>query len=90
MSTSSKPRSPYGGVGYDFDVGQWLLLAGPLGWVESACLTADIPLSFVGDTLTLPYVLYLNAHKDDPADGPTPKLAVEQTKYTGSPGKSVP
>jgi hypothetical protein len=22
MSTSSKPRSPYGGVGYDFDMGQ--------------------------------------------------------------------
>ena len=62
LSTSSKPRSPYGGVGYDLDVGPWLLLAGPLGWVGCAGLLADTPLSAVADTLTLPYVLYVRAH----------------------------
>lgn len=63
MSTSSKPKSPYGGVGYDLDVGQWLLLAGPLGWAGSAILIADTPLSAVADTLTLPYVLYIRANE---------------------------
>ncbi len=57
MSTSSKPRSPYGGVGYDLDMSQWLLLAGPIGWAGSAFLIADTPLSAVADTVTLPYVL---------------------------------
>jgi uncharacterized protein YceK len=63
MSTSSKPRSPYGGVGYDLDVGSWSLLAGPIGWVECACLVVDTPLSAVADTLTLPYVLYARAQE---------------------------
>jgi uncharacterized protein YceK len=90
MSTSSKPRSPYGGVGYDLDLSQWLLLAGPRGLAESACLIADVPLSLAGDTLTLPYVLYLRAHKDKPADVPPKTLPVEQAKYTAPPPPPTP
>ena len=90
MSTSSKPRSPYGGVGYDLDISQWLLLAGPLGWAESACLLADVPLSFVGDTLTLPYVFCLRSHKDAPADARPRAAPVEQAKFTDPPAKPAP
>ncbi len=62
MSSSSKPRSPYGGVGYDLDLAAWSTLGGPVGWVECAGLLADTPLSAAADTITLPYVLYLRAN----------------------------
>jgi uncharacterized protein YceK len=53
-------------------------------------LFLDTPLSAVGDTLTLPYVLYLHAHKDRPADKPPTTPPVEQAKYTDPPGKAKP
>jgi uncharacterized protein YceK len=50
----------------------------------------DLPFSFVGDTVTLPYVLYLNAHKGDPAAARPEASLVEQAKFTDLPGKPVP
>jgi uncharacterized protein YceK len=64
MSTHSEPRTPYGGVAYDFDVAPWLCVAGPVGVLACAgYLALDLPLSATADTVTLPYVLYIRANE---------------------------
>ena len=50
----------------------------------------DFPLTVVGDTLVLPYVLYLNIHKDDPADPKPTAAPVEQAKFTDPPARPDP
>ena len=57
-----------GSVGEDNTVRFFPALVGvPLGMY---LLLVETPLSAVGDTLTLPYVLYLKAQKDQPTGPP--------------------
>lgn len=42
---------PYGGVMYDFS---FMVIAYPFGIL----LIVDVPFTIIGDTLTLPYILY--------------------------------
>jgi len=51
------------------------------------CLLIDLPLTFVGDTLALPYVLCRNAHKDSPADARPKPAPVGQEMYADPPAK---
>ena len=88
-SEFTDPKRPYGGVLVDC-VGTLLWIGHPDLIPVSLGAVLDFPLTVVGDTLALPYVIYLNVHKDDPAD-PSPKAApVEQAKYADPSAKPVP
>jgi uncharacterized protein YceK len=72
-------RAPYGGVAVDAQAA-----AGFLRTPEPASaalglyfLCVDLPLSLVGDTLTLPLVFYYNAHEEShpPSNPLTSRLA---------------
>ena len=57
-------RLPYGGVRMDAAIGSDCLLSPPYGVpVGAYILFVDLPLSAIGDTLTLPYVLYMGPSK---------------------------
>jgi uncharacterized protein YceK len=85
-------RVPFGGVRMDANVGAEFMRTAFDGRIESLVLLpipayilfVDLPLSAVGDTLTLPYVLYqgpskmtpLVANPDRPASLPPPALTI--------------
>ena len=63
---SDNPQSAYGGVRLDANTAA---ASTTLGWTDSPLLaffwTLDLPLSAIGDTLTLPYILYIKNHRDN-------------------------
>jgi uncharacterized protein YceK len=79
-ASCGEPPQVYGGVCMSAAVGAGIIAEAPndpkggpvvgvLDCVFGACyLLIDLPLSAAGDTLTLPYTLYLAAQKDRPAD----------------------
>ncbi len=69
---------PYGGDVYDANEGLKAAREGGLLWVFAPyVLFVEMPLSFVGDTLTLPYVLYRLTRPDPPFVPPTDKPSKE-------------
>jgi uncharacterized protein YceK len=58
---------PYGGVCVDAAFAG-MFASQPQSIPVALGVLIDVPFSLIGDTLTLPYVLYVNAHKDRPAD----------------------
>ncbi|WP_372367416.1 hypothetical protein [Candidatus Uabimicrobium sp. HlEnr_7] len=50
---------PYGGVMYDFT---FMVIAYPFGIL----LLVDVPFTLIGDTLTLPYILYAKPYCTNP------------------------
>src|SRR5690348_14386606 len=59
LPINDHPQSVYGGVRLDAKAAQALTSGGPDPL--ALILTLDLPFSLVGDTLTLPYILYVNA-----------------------------
>jgi uncharacterized protein YceK len=66
LAGALKPSTPYGGVQADLEFASLSVLGGgPFGVGLAAAALVDVPLSAVGDTLTLPCVLYCNVRRHD-------------------------
>jgi uncharacterized protein YceK len=82
--TMAERRAPFGGVVNDADLAVACFGEGGPGMaaVGVYALAVDLPLSAVGDTLTWPVVLYLNAHEEevDRFGGKTQAVAAEEER----------
>jgi uncharacterized protein YceK len=88
MLCPEETRLPYGGVRMDAE-GGYDLLSGDRCALGIYILIVDLPLSAVGDTLTLPYVLYMGPTKRPPFV-PVPIVEHSQeSKAVATPGDRV-
>ena len=67
----------YGGVRLDWDAA--VENNGNTPALAAAVLLADLPLSLVGDTLTLPYTLALAIRREGQSDGPGSQVGLRET-----------